>query len=646
MEKSTSSPINPLLFDRHPHLEKLFRSAWFADSFALLGGLVYLIQLLSNIHTQASGLDEGMYLMEGYLFSTGRYVPFQDFGIRMYQLPLAYLIPGAVQRWFGPGLRTGRYFAALLACLMLLALWLTSRRLGGTWLAAVAVWVFALNPTPIKLYSQADSQGLAACILMASMAFSLGEKRPAWQIITGSFLAGILILVRINLLPVLIFLVVYIFWQNGWKLGLLSAASALLPIIIIHWIYWPNILRIWAYWLPEQITPFLNPWRPPSPEILGKITGFLPRINSFTYGLRLFFISILGVWTTWVAWPRRNAWKSQANYRIAVLLSGLFIVLALMHIWATVLINNCIFCLPGYLSFFIGLGVLLGVVSFHSWATVLSSRRQLFASLVILVLMAAWGLSSQVIKIFNHVFSTDLTRRLLNFKVPIIKSHRAFYIYIANKWDISPDIIFRTTNELISMLLGILIGAIFIFIVWRCKGLISQNAFLRPYSTGMRALIILVILGLILTPTKLLGDGYHNYDCRGNVIASMEAVGAHLKKYIPANALINYKGPDSPVPLLYIPGARIFPAQLTGAYEWREGGDPTALGKYGLWNQAMAEQFLEQSDYAVVWGSYLANWEKYELTKSGKFQRLPDSPAIYSCYPDQNTKLLIFKKKP
>jgi hypothetical protein len=646
MDKPTNSPIKPLLFDRHLRLEKLSRAAWFADSFALLGGLAYLFQLLFNIHTQASVLDEGVYLVEGYLFSTGRYIPFQDFGIRMYQLPLAYLIPGAIQRWFGPGLRTGRYFAALLACLMLLALWLTSRRLGGPWLAVGAVWVFALNPTPIKIYSQADSQGLAACILMASMAFSLGEKRPAWQIITGSFLAGILILVRINLLPVLVFLVAYIFWQNGWKLGLLSAASALLPVIVIHWIYWPNILRIWAYWLPDKITPFLNPWRPPSPEILGTIAGFLPRINSFTKGLRLFFVSILGVWITWVAWPRRSAWKSQANYRIAVFLSGLFIVLALMHIWATVLINNCIFCLPGYLSFFIGLGVLLGVVSFRSWVTVLSSRRQVFASLVILVLMAAWGISSQFIKIFNHLFSTDLAGNLLNFKVPIIKSHRALYIYIANKWDIPPDLIFRTTTELISMLLGILIGVILLLIVWRSEGLISRNAFLRPYSTGMRALIILVIMGLVLSPTKLLGDGYHDYDCGGDVIASMEAVGAHLRKYVPANALVNWDGPDSPVPLLYIPEARIFPPQLTGAYEWRAGGDPAVLGRYGLWDQAIAEQFLEQSDFAIAWRSYLADWEKYELFKSGKFERLPDSPAIYSCYPGEDTKLLIFKKKP
>ncbi len=49
---------------------------------------------------------------------------------------------------------------------------------------------------------------------------------------------------------------------------------------------------------------------------------------------------------------------------------------------------------------------------------------------------------------------------------------------------------------------------------------------------------------------------------------------------------------------------------MTGAYEWREGGDPDTLAKYGLWDQAIAEQFLAQSDYEIAWPSYLAGWEK------------------------------------
>ncbi len=640
------SYIKNLVYKSRQRLKQVLRSGWSVHVLTLTGGLVYFLQLLYYIRTQASGLDEGMYLYEGYLFSVGRYIPFQDFGIRMYQLPLAYLIPGYIQQWFGPGLRTGRYFAVLVACLMLLGLWLTARRLGGIWLAAGAVWIFAMNPAPIKLYSQADTQGLTACILMWSMAFTLGEKRPPWQIAFGSFLAGMLILVRVNLLPVIPFLILYILWQNGWKLALLSAASAFLPLAGFHLLYWPNILRIWAYWLPESISPFLNPWRPPSPEILSTIPGFLPRINSFTQGLRLFFVTILGTWAAWVAWPRRSDWKSQARYRIAVFLSALFIVLALMHIWATVLINNCIFCLPGYLSFFIGLGVLLLVVTFSSWEIILSANRQRLAYAVILSLLAAWGYSIQMLNFVNKAFSTNLVKYLLNIKVPLVSGHHEIYIYIANRLDISYDLIFRTLSGLISALLGVLVGCIIIWIVWRAAGPLSRIRFLRPYSPGMRVLILLLVLGLILSPTWLLGASYQGYDCGGDVIASTEAVGAHLKQYVPANVLVNWDGPDSPVLLLYIPTSRIFPPQLTGAYEWREGGDPVALAKYGLWDQAIAQQFLTQSDYAIAWSSYLASWERRILEKPGNYEKLPSSPPLYQCYPKTDTRLVIFKKKP
>jgi hypothetical protein len=646
IEKRINNPLNAFFTVKNLNLEYLLRSSRFANLLSFLGGLVYFLQMIFFIHTQASVLDEGAYLVEGYLFSIGRYIPFQDFGFRMNQLPMAYLIPGFIQRWFGPGIRVGRYFALILACLMLLALWITARRLGGVWLATGAVWVYALNPAPMKMYSQADTQGLAACILMGSMLFTLGEKRPPWQISLGSFLAGILILVRVDLLPVLPFLVLYILWQNGWKQALLSAISALFPVVGIHLLYWPNILRIWAYWLPASITPFLDPWRSGIPPILGAISGYLPRINSFTQALRFFFVTITGAWVTWIAWPRRSDWKSQAYFRIAVFLSALFIVLSLVHLWATVLINNCIFCLAGYLSFFAGLGVLLLVVSFSSWQRNISSTRQLLAYSATIALTAAWGYSVQLLNFVNKVTSGDLVKNLLTIKAPLLRGHHEIYIYIANKLDVSSASIFSFTSTVLRALLGALIGCILIGLVWIAARPLSGIRLLQPYPTGLRALVTLLVLGLILSPTNLFGGGYQDYDCGGDVIASMETVGIHLKQYIPPNALVNWDGPDSPVPLLYIPGVRIFPAQMTGAFEWREVGDLTTLSRYGLWNQAIAEQFFAQSDYEIAWQSYLANWQKEALKIPGKYEILPSSPPLYDCYPNLDTRLMIFKKKP
>ena len=49
-----------------------------AEGLALLGGFVYLYQSWLYAHTQNSVLDEGSYLVKGFLFATGKYWPYQD----------------------------------------------------------------------------------------------------------------------------------------------------------------------------------------------------------------------------------------------------------------------------------------------------------------------------------------------------------------------------------------------------------------------------------------------------------------------------------------------------------------------------------------------------------------------------------------
>jgi len=123
---------------------------------------------------QRAVLDEGAYLYQGYLFATGVYHPFQDYGPYMYNGPISYLILGYIQTWFGAGLRTGRYFALFLGLLMLLGVWVAAKRLGGKWGAAVAVWAIALNPAAIKIYSLAETQVLIACMLAWVLVLVLG----------------------------------------------------------------------------------------------------------------------------------------------------------------------------------------------------------------------------------------------------------------------------------------------------------------------------------------------------------------------------------------------------------------------------------------------------------------------------------------
>jgi hypothetical protein len=71
------------------------------------GLLLFLGQSLVYIHQLPSTLDEGNYLYKGWLFVTGVIQPFQPYGVWTNKMPLAFLIPGAAQALFGPGLLTG-----------------------------------------------------------------------------------------------------------------------------------------------------------------------------------------------------------------------------------------------------------------------------------------------------------------------------------------------------------------------------------------------------------------------------------------------------------------------------------------------------------------------------------------------------------
>ena len=280
----------------------------------MVGGVWYLIQAWSYAHSQPSVLDEGAYLVKGYLFASGRYQPFQEYGPWTNHMPLSFLIPGYIQLWFGPGLRTGRYYAFALSALILLGIWILARRLGGRWWAAATVGAFALNPAIIKLYSVAVSQVLIAFMLTWVLVFALGDNRPVWQVLLGVALAGMMVVTRLNLTPVLLFLLPYVFWQHGMKVGLMATLTALVIVVVEHALFWPGIMTRWLLWVPVSIAQKITPGLPEAGvEFAGDIGRALwfptaslsSRFSSFLHGIRTQFTLIMGALTTWLLWQRR-----------------------------------------------------------------------------------------------------------------------------------------------------------------------------------------------------------------------------------------------------------------------------------------------------------------------------------------------------
>ncbi len=597
------------------------------DIAALLGGIAYAVQSWGFAHSLLSRLDEGMYMVKGFYFATGRYWPYQDYGVLTNHMPLSFLVPGYWQTWFGPGIRAGRYQAVLLGILMVVALWVVARRLGGRWWGAAAVWALALNTSAVKGYSLVLSQGLVACLLTVSLAFVLGENRKTWHLVAGGFLAGVVMMTRINLTPLVPAVLLYIFWQHGRRNALWAALAASVPIISLHIVYWPGILRKWAYWIPQGWLPFLEPWYAP----WHKTFGLLPPkswewllnledphwnvIVSFWHGARFNFLAFVGALAVLLLWPRRTGWKSEHQFRITLTFTGLYFLLVAMHAWAALGGNSChLFCYYGYLQFFYPLGLLLVVASFSAWREDLPLWRNALTALVVILVFAgiAFGASAEI----GRPLAEMSVPRISNFSIQ--PGTVQLWGLLQNKFGLT----YQESRQIVPAAFGLAVGlllAIGIVPAYRWF-VVRKGGKARGYAWSL--MVITLTAGLVLSPTQLLGGGDHTYDCGGDVLTSYEVVGAQLAEYVKPGEQVYWRAGNSTVPLLYIPDAKIYPPQLNDVFSFANTDgphDPDELLRYGLWNEELKQQWIAEADVILVEGRrFVEEWQG--LVEQGQFE--------------------------
>jgi 4-amino-4-deoxy-L-arabinose transferase-like glycosyltransferase len=603
--------------------------AWLAGLLALIGALVYLLQAFMYAHTTIPNLDEGAYLYKGMLFATGEYRPFQFFGVLTNKAPLAFLIPGYVQSIFGPGLQTGRYLAILFGTLSVVTTWTVARRLGGKWLAAGAVWVFALSPVLIKTYSQGVTQSTIAFLLALVLALSLGDGRPTWKLILSGFVAGVMILVRQNMVLVLPLLILYILWEHGWKPALFAALAGGAVLIFFHVLYWPNIMDLWLPWLPEGLRSNFSDltYHPGGISLWDPSIDLSGRLLSFFQGMRFHFAAVAGVVLALLLWPRRADWSSQADFRAAVFLAALFIGLTLMHSWASITNDYCVFCFTPYLAFFNVSAILLLVLLVRVLERKATPARQILLVLAVLLIFAGVGFSA----------FEDLGDGLLNLDVPRLRDGRVLpgfttlWELLSNKFALERNFAERVVSTIAGALLGIAL-VVFAYLVFRKRKTSTYN-----YSYVL-ALSVLVT-GLLLSPFFAGSAGAR--DCPTDVIAADKQVGLYLAENIPAGSQAFWNGGLSVTPLLYAPGIKIYAPQINDGYSYRVGGDAQELLKYGMWNDVLEAQWLQEADFVIVEG-----WRYPAMKESlppSEFDELPRSPVQTSCA--DNSGLRIFRRK-
>lgn len=611
-----------------------------AHGLAAGGAAVYLAQTVAYALTQKSMLDEGFYLYKGLLFATGVYRPFQDYGPWTHKAPLAYLIPGYVQAWFGAGLLTGRVFAILVSLLILLAVWLTARRLGGPRWAAAAVWAMALNPALIKYYAIASVEGLVACLLLWALYLTIGGDRPAWQLTLGAALAGLLAMTRQNMMIVLPLLVLYLWWEYGWRRAAWAAAAGLGVLAVIHGMYWPGILRMWAAAVPASLASFLDPWRPPRGLSADWIIRpqFFQQVVSFFSGFRFHFTALSGGLLTLFFWPPRRAWPHASRQRMAVFLTVLFLILTALHLWLGIGYsesnNYNVWGYKYYLSFFAPVGLLLVILLASTGERFFPVWRQALIALLILGLSAGIGYSSY--ETFAFALAYLPVPRFKDFfhTWHFLPGSVPFYVFLANKFGLEYPLEAWFDSTLIGLGIGLLI---------LLTALIVRLIRRPPVASfGFIALGVFLVTGTLLAPTRLLGGDYREYDCGMNVIAAYETAGPSLAALVPPGSLVYWEGGNAEAILLYLPDIRIFPAQLDAPWNFWNGGDDDAMARYGFWNESLRRQWRDQADIFLIQQSlFTPEWQAF--LDEARYEELPSNRIPLGCAPD--TYLRIFRRR-
>jgi len=632
--------------------KRLISGPFLANGLATVGGIYYLLQSWGYAHTQTSVLDEGAYLVKGYLFALGNYWPYQDYGFWSNHMPLGFLIPGYIQAIFGPGLRTGRISAIILGGLLLLGLWITVRRFGGKWWAAAAIWAMALNIALIKIYSMAISEVLVACMLVWILALTLGANRPVWHILVGSFLAGAMALTRLNLVPVIPFFLGYIFWQHGKRVGVWAALISLVVLLVGHAVFWPGIMRLWAAWIPTDLLPYLARFGPPDATPLwDPPINWENRLTSFFMAIRFHFVAVLGVLATLLLWPKRKAWKSESHFRASVFLVILFGLLFMLHAWASLGLNPqshdamgknyCVFCFPLYLGFFSFVGLILIAASASSWRFQMHGWLQPLVAVAILIITTGVGfaafdeLDDQLLPLLDTRVHQMEGFRFLPDEVRLKKVLRERSGLTHKEFDqISRRVLPATAGFLFGV--GVLLITFIVSVVSRRAGWFEGVTF------GVLALITLLVAGFLLSRTYIFGGGYHNYDCSGDVLSTYEKAGKQLADLIPPGSTVYWNGGNSAVPLLYLQDIHIFAPQINSDYSYRLDGDPDALFRYGFWNEQLAFQWADESDFILIEDRQFDIWLENLVDENG-FHKVAETFPVLPCR--ENSSILVYQRE-
>jgi hypothetical protein len=458
----------------------------------------------------------------------------------------------------------------------------------------------------------------------------LGEKRSSRELLAGSFLAGILVLIRENMVLILPILFLYILWQHGKRASLILLGIVTFLLVVVHIIYWPGIMEVWDRWIPNPVRPFFSAWvyedvaKPLASPLSKKLFIIFNSVQAN-------FMAVFSVLAVWLGWPK-GGFKNPtgtAQFKMIVFLSAIFIELYVAHGIASLGKDYCAFCLVNYVTFFSPAGLLI----LFAFLPGIKERRPLFpvwlAAALILLLTLGIGYSNA--EKFGAAFASIQLPRMTGFSFQ--SGNVEVWRLIANKFNVS----FQFVRTLLPSLAGLAVGILLLVLGWAVTK-IGKNkpVLLNP----VYALVFVTMLtGLALSPTIALG-GVSGV-CDKDIIAGYEQVGAELKQRIPAGAQVYWMGDASPTPLLYLSDIKIYPPQLNAFFSLKPQGNSDRALKYGFWTSKLDQKWRAEADVFLIRESELASMQA--TLSPGLFDELEPTSPTYACVSD--SRIHIFKRK-
>jgi hypothetical protein len=209
--------------------------------------------------------------------------------------------------------------------------------------------------------------------------------------------------------------------------------------------------------------------------------------------------------------------------------------------------------------------------------------------------------------------------------------------YLANKYGIA----YNTSHWLIPLLCGLICGLLFLLIGFTIWSIVKHKRMSQLFSFVVISAIVFLLAGIFLSPTKVLGGSFDQWECNMNVIKNYEQTGQFLARNLPPNDLIYWGGGNAVATLLYVPNAHIFPQQLDDQWNFFQGGNSNTLARLGLWNDELAKLWRDQANVIIIQQGDFPTWQLY--LDNSKFAELQQLKVPVNCEP--NTYLRVFIRK-